>query len=201
MRRVARIRLDTPAPRRSGSAPGPRPAVERLHAVIASYAGHFAHSAAARCWQRVWCGLRWLEVLFECQAWRVRYRLDPRRANRCARYWQQYWSLASDGAEHTLVFVQHGAFVEFRGPFRAVAERVLGLRRARLPVGPYLFGAGFPLGCAARYEKLALRRGYGVVHVRECGHRGGGVCKRRIATEVAVPLSRVANSALAGHFQ
>jgi len=41
----------------------------------------------------------------------VRYRLDPRRANLCARYWQQYWSLASDGAARTLVFVKHGAFV------------------------------------------------------------------------------------------
>lgn len=105
-----------------------------------------------------------------------------------SRYRSGYRGLHRRAEAETLVFVQCGAFVEFRGPFRAAAESVLGLGRVRPPRGPYLFGAGFPLRASRRYERTALASGYAVVHVRERRRRGRRLCRERVALEMVLPL-------------
>jgi hypothetical protein len=79
-----------------------------------------------------------------------------------------------------------GRFVEFRGPQRALAERVLGLKRAYLPRAGLAFAAGFPWWFARRYEARALSQGHAVAVVRETGERPGG-CHGRRPVALLVP--------------
>jgi hypothetical protein len=62
-----------------------------------------------------------------------------------------------------LVFYQVGCFIEFYGPQRLLAERVLGLRRIYLRRAGYAFAVGFPVWLAARFAQRALRQGCAVV--------------------------------------
>jgi hypothetical protein len=52
-----------------------------------------------------------------------------------------------------------GRFIEFYGPQRVLAERVLGLRRAYLPRAGYGFLAGFPAWLGGRFGERALHCG------------------------------------------
>lgn len=63
------------------------------------------------------------------------------------------------------MFLRVGRYVEFYGPQRLLAERVLGLTRAYLPRAGYGFVAGFPVWLEARFAERALRRGLAVVRV------------------------------------
>ncbi|MGQ0593820.1 MAG: hypothetical protein ACT4QB_14605 [Gammaproteobacteria bacterium] len=83
------------------------------------------------------------------------------------RFQGQYGALVRRAGEGCLVFCQVGRFVEFRGPQRATAERVLGLRRTYLPRGPYGFTAGFPVRWSGYYKRRAIEQGLTVVDVPE----------------------------------
>ena len=83
-----------------------------------------------------------------------------------------------------------GRFVEFRGPQRPLAERVLGLRRAYLPRAGYAFAVGFPVWLAGFYALRAVGRGLTVVDVRERPAPGGVGCRPRVPAAVLVPATR-----------
>ncbi|MCC6849933.1 MAG: hypothetical protein IT294_15625, partial [Deltaproteobacteria bacterium] len=74
-------------------------------------------------------------------------------------YVRLLWSVPHGG----LVFLRVGRFVEFYGPQRLRAERVLGLRAAALPRAGYAFLAGFPVRRTPRFAARALAAGCAVV--------------------------------------
>jgi DNA mismatch repair ATPase MutS len=67
----------------------------------------------------------------------------------------------------SLVFCQVGRFVEFYGPQRERAARVLRLVRVRMARGGYGFSVGFPASLRGAYLSRAVRAGYVVADVRE----------------------------------
>lgn len=71
------------------------------------------------------------------------------------------------------MFCPVGRFVEFRGPQRLLAERVLGLRTARIPRGGFALVCGFPRRLAACFRERALTRGMAVAEVDRLGRAGG----------------------------
>ena len=152
--------------------------VDRLRAAVASYSGHLRHGSAWREWAKVWDGHSWLMALFERKGWTVAERFPAQRIAGASRFRRQYWNLVRRAGEHCLVFCPIGRFIEFRGPQRPVAERVLGLRTVCLPRAGFVFAAGFPAPLAPRYRSRALRHGCAVLEVRERALRTG-ICKSR----------------------
>ncbi|MGH7321633.1 MAG: reverse transcriptase domain-containing protein, partial [Candidatus Rokuibacteriota bacterium] len=164
-----------------------RAEVERLRSIVASYSGHLRHGQAVRGWEGAWSRHPWLGAVFARRGWQVEERWPARRIARAPRFQSQYWQLVRRAGERCLVFCQVGRFVEFRGPQRALAERVLGLRRARIPRAGYAFVAGFPVERSAQYASRALGQGLAVVVVRERRSTTAAGCRVRAPAEVLVP--------------
>ena len=113
-------------------------------------------------------------------------RWPERRIASARRFQDQYWLLVFRAGVRCLVFCQVGRFVEFRGPQRALAERVLRLRTAYLPRAGYALAVGFPGRLHRNYQARALGEGMAVAVVRETGDRAGACACRRVV-EVVVP--------------
>jgi hypothetical protein len=163
-----------------------RPLAE-LHASLASHAGYLRHGAAWRDWARLWDARPWLAALFMRLEWQVR----PRWQTRTPRsFTSAYAALLRRSPAGCLVFLPVGRFVEFYGPQRLPAERVLGLRRARLARGAWAFTAGFHRRHTTRFALRALRRGHMVLLTRD---HGGGRSTYRSPAVLLVPrgLARV----------
>ncbi|MCK6555031.1 hypothetical protein L6Q96_10700 [Candidatus Binatia bacterium] len=104
---------------------------------------------------------RWLVGLFDRNGWRLRPRW-PRRTIHTS-FGREYRAWMGECGDGCLLFFRVGRFIEFRGPQRLRAERVLGLRRVALPRGGYLFAAGFPVSLLRRYVARALAAGSSVI--------------------------------------
>jgi RNA-directed DNA polymerase len=141
--------------------------VERLRATVASYSGHLRHGDAWHEWTRTWQRFPWLHGLFECDGWDVLRRWPHDVGRLPQRFGDQYGRVIRRAAHDHLVFWPVGRFIEFYGPQRLLAERLLGLRRARLARGNYAFTAGFPFWLAPRFAQRALRAGVGIIIVSQ----------------------------------
>jgi hypothetical protein len=111
-----------------------------------------------------------------------------------------YAAIARRAGDRCFVFARTGTFVEFYGPQRLVAQRVLGLRPVRHPRGPFGLSAGFPARLAGRLRRRALAADWRVIDVRglrsQTRDRGSRVCAERIWISVDAPSAcRSANSA------
>jgi hypothetical protein len=164
-----------------------RAGVAQLRSIVASYSGHLRHGQAMRDWETVWDRRPWLAALFARQGWAVEERWPSLRIARARRFQAQYGKLVRRAGESCLVFCRIGRYIEFRGPQRALAEQALGLRRACLPRGPYVFTAGFPAPLTGYYQRRALAQGLTVVHVQEGSAPDASRCKVRLPTEVLLP--------------
>ena len=154
------LRLDVE--RQPGALPG-------LRATLASYSGHLRHGAAYGKWMALWDRHKWLASFFACDAhdpWLVQARW-PERTVGGPRFSTQYWRLIRRAGRKTLVFCQVGHFVEFYGPQRERAARVLRLVRVKMGRGGYAFSVGFPASLRGVYLSRAVRAGFVVADVRE----------------------------------
>jgi hypothetical protein len=109
-----------------------------------------------RGWQGAWGRRPWLGAVFAHRGWQVEQCWPARRIARAPRFQAQYWQFVRRAGERCLVFCQVGRFVEFRGPQRALAERVLGLRPAYLPRGTYGFTVGFPMPLCGDFTSVPV---------------------------------------------
>lgn len=133
--------------------------VERLRSSLASYSGHLRYSSSWRAWTQIWERYPWLPALFDCQAWAIDERWSRRRVARAGRFQSQYWQLAQQAGQDSLIFFRVGRFIEFYGPQRLAAMKALGLKTAALPRRSYAFTAGFPARLSRIYVPKALRQG------------------------------------------
>jgi RNA-directed DNA polymerase len=164
-------RIELAAPRRplrrvlGDPAAGGDPA--RLPSVVASYGGHLRHGAAWNDWRRIWQRYVWLSLLFDAHGWGARFRWRPH--GRAPRFATRYRRLLRSPPAACLLFLTVGRYVEFYGPQRLLAQRVLGLRPIRRPRAGYALSVGFPYWLAARFAERALRSGVAVALVRQEG--------------------------------
>jgi len=133
----------------------------QLRASLASFAGHLRHGAAWGDWTRLWDDHLWLRLLLRREGWRFALRWPPGHPAR--RFRDRYAQALRSAGDDCLVFFPVGCFIEFYGPQRLLAERVLGLRRIYLPRAGYGFAAGFPTWLAWSFAQRALHQGYAVV--------------------------------------
>jgi hypothetical protein len=160
-----------------------RDAVAELRSTVASYSGHLRHGRAYRVWEREWRDRAWLAALFARDAWALEERWPEHRIAAARAFTEQLAELTRRAGERTLVFCRVGRYVEMRGRQRLLAERVLGLRPARLPRGGFALVAGFPASLVGVFRARALRRGVSVLEVREEGEEPGRC--RRVRRRVA----------------
>ena len=140
--------------------------IEDLRSSLASYSGYLRHGSAWGAWQRLCRQHPWLEDVFVHDGWELTSRWTARPVS-ARRFAQQYARLIKLADDRALVFCQVGRFVEFYGPQRELATRVLGLLRVRIARGGHAFAVGFPAKLRTVYTGRALRAGYVVADVRE----------------------------------
>jgi RNA-directed DNA polymerase len=145
----------------SGGNGGEDAGVAQLRASLASYAGHLRHGAAWGDWVRTWADHPWLSLLMRREGWAFAVRWPQRHPAR--RFRDRYAQTVRSAGDDCLTFFRVGRFIEFYGPQRLLAERVLLLRRVYLPRAGYGLAAGFPVWLAARFAQRALHQGYAVV--------------------------------------
>ena|SRR2546427_4682474 len=158
-----------------------------LHSMLASYAGHLKHGAAITAWKGMWAERPWLEALFDRRGWTFTRRLSGRAMIGKANFHRQYWALARDAGEHSLVFFQVGRFIEFYGPQRLLASRLLGLRPVPLHRAKFAFTAGFPIRLVDNYFRRALRQGLSVVAVPQVFIPHDCALARRVPSTLLIP--------------
>ena len=154
--------------------------------MLASYGGHLKHAAAMKCWEELWVKHRWLVALLDRRAWSFAERWSRRRLSRARSYHAHYWALARHAGSDGLVFFR---FIEFYGPQRYLAVRVLGLRSAALRRANYAFTAGFPRLYAA-YLLRASSEGFVVIVVREKPAWRNLPFATRLPCDLPIPLGR-----------
>ena len=81
-----------------------------------------------------------------------------------------------------------GRFIEFYGPQRLLASRILGLRAACIDRGRFALTAGFPTGLCEIYLLRAIRQGVVVVVVREETARQSRAVATRLPSSLLIPL-------------
>ncbi len=163
---------------------------QRFHSMLASYAGHLKHGAAMGAWQELWAKHRWLEALFDRRAWSFAARWSRRGLLRARTFHAQYWRLARHAGHDSLVFFRVGRFIEFYGPQRLLASRILGLRAARMVRGRFALASGFPTSLCEIYLLRAIRWGVAVVVVRQEAARDSRAVATRLASSLLIPLKR-----------
>ena len=163
------------------------PPLRKLQSTVASYSGHLRHGASHRAWEGLWRARGWLDSIFVRTGWAVGLRW-PMRAIGGRRFSVQYGRLIRRAGDRTLVFCQVGRFVEFYGPQRESAARVLRLVRVNIGRGGYAFSVGFPVRLRAEYVSRAVRTGWIVADVREVGRIGSG-CGDRAVVAVWFPTA------------
>lgn len=161
----------------------------RLYSMFASYAGHLKHGAALKAWEEIWTTRPWLEALLERRNWWFAERWSRRRLLRGRNFHSQYWQLACHAGEHSLVFFQVGRFIEFYGPQRLLATRVLGLRPAAIHRGRFALVAGFPVRLAEVYFRRAIAQGVPVVALRRIPEQVGFAYRTRLPSVLLIPAS------------
>ena len=159
----------------------------KFYSMLASYAGHLKHGAAMKVWEALWAKHRWLRALIERRGWSFAVRWPKRGLLRARSFHAQYWRLARRAADHSLVFFQVGRFIEFYGPQRLLASRILGLRAARIARGRFALTAGFPTSLCAFYLLRAIRQGVVVVVVREKAVRHSRAVTTRLPLSLLIP--------------
>jgi RNA-directed DNA polymerase len=158
-------------------------ALPALRATLASYSGHLRHGAAYAKWVGLWGRHQWLAGFFVREGddpWPVQARWPERRVGGSS-FSSHYRRLIRHAGRTSLVF-----FVEFFGPQRERAARVLRLVRVRMVRGGYGFSVGFPASLRERYLARAVRAGYVVADVREVG-RMEPRCAARAVVAVWLP--------------
>jgi hypothetical protein len=170
----------------------------KFYSMLASYAGHLRHGAAMEAWQELWAKHRWLAALFERRDWSFTARWSRRGLLRARSFHAQYWRLARRAADHSLVFFQVGRFIEFYGPQRLLASRILGLRPARIDRGRFVLTAGFPASLCEIYLLRAIRQGMVVLVVREDAARHSRAVLSRLPSSLLIPVGRKEDYFLTG---
>jgi RNA-directed DNA polymerase len=163
---------------------------KKFYSMLASYAGHLKHGAAMGAWQEVWAKHRWLEALLERRAWSFTARWSRRGLLRARSLHTQYWRLARHAGDDSLIFFQVGRFIEFYGPQRLLASRILGLRAARIDRGRFALTAGFPTSLCEIYLLRAIRLGVAVVVVRQQTQRHSRAVVTRLPSSLLIPMGR-----------
>lgn len=151
--------------RRPGLDAGRSSSVPHLRSMVASYAGHLRHGAARTAWSGLWQRFEWLHAIFERHDWGVRERWGEAARARSACAARGYGLLARGAGADVLVFWQNGRFIEFYGPQRKLAERVLGLRSVPLARYGYAWTAGFRVTQIGPFLRRAVSAGAAVVLV------------------------------------
>jgi len=165
-----------------------RSGVNELVASMASYSGHLRHGASWREWRRMLDRRPWTAGLLlqrPEQGWQTGERwpagiLDSKRFSR------QYGRFIRSADERTLIFCQVGRFIEFFGPQRELAARVLRLAQVRMGRGGYAFSVGFPVALRHEFVSRAIRSGVAVADVREAGLSASG-CAARVVVALWLP--------------
>ena len=160
----------------------------KFYSMLASYAGHLRHGAALNAWEMLWAKYRWLGALLERREWSFAARWSRRGLVQAQSFHAQYWRLASRAGKDSLVFFRVGRFVEFYGPQRLLASRILGLRAARIVRGRFALTAGFPTSLCEIYLLRAIRQGVVVVVVREEAARHSRAIATRLPSILLIPL-------------
>jgi hypothetical protein len=142
--------------------------IDGLASVLASYSGHLRHGAAWRDWMRRRNLHPWLDALFEIDGSgaRLRWRSVLRGNTDVG---PSYRRLARCAGEKWLVFFRVGSYIEFYGPQRFLAQRVLGLRLAAIRRFGYAFLVGFPAWLAVRFAKRSLDAEMAIAIVKQVG--------------------------------
>jgi len=161
-------------------------AVEKLRATLASYSGHLRHGAAWHAWSKLWIRHPWLAALYEHEGWALRIRWSLRPTALAPALRTQYAALLRHAAEDSFLFFQVGRFIEFYGPQRLLATRVLGLRRTRLGRSCYAFAVGFPHRLGGLYLRRAVAQGFRVLWVPQVRPALGAGWMRR-PTRIHLP--------------
>ena len=96
--------------------------------------------------------------VFAFDGWRIGNRWKELPQAESLPFGVAYRRLVRAAGDDTLLFVRIGRYVEFYGPQRPLAERVLGLRAIALPRFGYAISSGFPAFLAAQQARRALRQ-------------------------------------------
>jgi DNA mismatch repair ATPase MutS len=139
-------------------------------------------------WKKLWAKHRWLEALFERREWSFAARWSRRGLLRARSFHAQYWRLARHAENDSLVFFQVGRFIEFYGPQRLLASRILGLRAACIDRVRFALAAGFPKSLCEIYLLRAIRQGVIVVVVREETARQSRIVATRLPSNLLLPF-------------
>ena len=123
------------------------------------------------------------------QGWALAERFPARHITRARTFQEQYCAVIRGAGESCLVFLPVGRFIEFRGPQRLLAQRVLGLRPVYRPRARFGLAAGFPRRMAYRYAVQAINGGWNIVLVREEPPRTGSRLKLRVPSAAFVARS------------
>jgi len=127
----------------------------------------------------MWQRHPWLHAICRRTGWSIDLRW-PARDLRGPRFSRQYGRLLRRAGERTLVFCQVGRFIEFYGPQRDLAARVLRLVRVGIGRGGHAFSVGFRVFLRAAYLSRAVRAGCVVADVREVGRVEPQCAERRV---------------------
>jgi len=122
------------------------------------------------------------------RAWSFTVRWSPRGLLRARSFHAQYSRLARHADDHTLLFFQVGRFIEFYGPQRLLASRILRLRAARIVRGSFALAAGFPTSLCEFYLLRAIRQAVTVVVVREEAAQHNRAVLTRLASTLLIPV-------------
>lgn len=147
------------------------------------------HGAALKAWEEIWKRRRWLAALLERRKWSFDERWSSRRLLRARNFHSRYWRLTCSAGEHSLVFFQVGRFIEFYGPQRLLATRLLGLRPAAIHRGRFALVAGFPAHLPEVYFRRAIGQGVGVVALRRITEQVGCVSARLLPCALLIPAA------------
>ena len=152
--------------------------LDRLHAVLSSYLGHFKRANAHRLWQSLWTRHGWLAVYFDwdAAAWRLkpRWQMPPGLTN----VRQQYAWVRGRFPDAVALF-QVGAYYEFYDRRDAATAGLLGLQALRENRCGALFGV--PRRLFGRTLARLIAGGRSVVVVRQGERDLTGIRERLVA--------------------
>jgi len=167
--------------------------VKRLYSILASYSGHLRHGSVFKAWQEIWERRPWLVAILARQGWSFAERWPSRAMNRAQSLYDQYWPLARQAGEHSLIFFQFGRFTEFYGPQRLLASRILRLRPVAIDRAGFAIVAGFPTHLSEFYFRRAIRQSVTVMVVHQASTPGFALA-RRLPSSLLIPSGREINS-------
>jgi len=150
--------------------------LDRLHATLSSYLGHFKLANTHNLWQSIWQHHHFLSCYFEWDRENrklVRKYKTPKGFERVQQQYRYFrWRFPGD-----VLLFQVGRFYEFYHPKDGEIARLLGLK----PIGSNRRGArfGFPIDRRARHLGELLKRQVPVLVIRQYGRRWTGIWERK----------------------